>query len=57
MATYILFWNPAISSYTMDRFQNDFKDLECVGNWSFYHHEDVEEGDYFYMVKCGEVKV
>lgn len=54
MATYILFWNPAISSYTMDRFQCDFSELECVGNWSFHEHEDVEPGDCFYMVKCGE---
>lgn len=54
MATYILFWNPDISSYTMERFQDDFRDYECVGNWSFYEHEDVREDDYFYMVRCGK---
>lgn len=57
MATYILFWNPAISSYTMDRFKDDFNFRECVGNWSFHEHEDVEEGDYFYMVRCGEGRI
>lgn len=57
MATYILFWNPAISSYTMKRFLDDFEEGACVGNWSFHEHEDVDEGDYFYMVRCGEGKV
>lgn len=56
MATYILFWNPAISSYTMERFQDDFNNHGCVGNWSFHEHEDVEYGDIFYMVRCGEGK-
>jgi hypothetical protein len=56
MATYILFWNPAISSYTMERFQEDFDERGCVGNWSIYEHDDVEYGDIFYMVRCGEGK-
>jgi hypothetical protein len=56
MATYILFWNPAISSYTMEQFQEDFDERACVGNWSFYEHDDVDEGDTFYMVRCGEGK-
>ncbi|MDE6043148.1 MAG: hypothetical protein K2G07_06355 [Muribaculaceae bacterium] len=56
MATYILFWNPGISSYTRDRFICDFDEREDVGNWSFHEHEEVKEGDTFYMVKCGEGK-
>lgn len=56
MATYILFWNPTISSYTKERFLNDFDEVENVGNWSFHEHEDVDYGDIFYMVKCGEGK-
>lgn len=35
MATYILFWNPAISSYSQERFEDDFWDEYGVGNWSF----------------------
>lgn len=54
MATYILFWNPAISSYTMERFLDDFRCYGCVGNWSFHEHDEVEYDDYFYMVRCGE---
>lgn len=54
MATYILFWNPAISSYTMERFLDDYENHDGVGNWSFYEHEDVKYGDIFYMVRCGE---
>lgn len=56
MATFILFWNPGISSYTKERFLDDFAEEEGVGNWSFYEHEDVEYGDTFYLVKCGEGK-
>lgn len=53
MATYILFWNPDISSSTKDRFLADFAEEENVGNWSFHEHEDVGYGDTFYMMKCG----
>lgn len=56
MATYILFWNPGVSSYTKERFLDDFEEVEGVGNWSFYEHEKVKDGDSFFMVKCGEGK-
>ncbi|MGM9859240.1 MAG: hypothetical protein ACI31C_00640, partial [Muribaculaceae bacterium] len=56
MATYLLFWNPAFSSYTMERFLTDFEDRSSVGNWSFYEHEEVQCDDIFYMVRCGEGK-
>lgn len=56
MATYILFWNPDISSYTKERFLNDFAECEGVRNWSFYEHDKVKNGDSFFMVKCGEGK-
>lgn len=56
MATYILFWNPAISSFTMEDFQTSFEGDGDVDNWSFYEHKDVERGDTFYMVRCGEGK-
>lgn len=54
MGSYILFWNPAFSSYTMDRFLDDFNEGGCVGNWSFYEHEAIEEDDEFFMLRCGE---
>lgn len=53
MATYILFWNPDISSYTKERFLEDFASNDNVGNWSFHEHEEVKYDDMFYMVKCG----
>lgn len=56
MATYILFWNPAISSYNMERFEYDFDNDKDVGNWSFNEHKKVKFGDSFYMVKCGKGK-
>ena len=56
MATYVLFWNPDISSYTKERFLQDFSECEGVGNWSFYEHNKVKKGDSFFMVKCGEGK-
>lgn len=56
MATYVLFWNPEVSSYTMERFLEDFRYEECVGNWSFHEHEKVKDGDKFYMVRCGKGK-
>jgi hypothetical protein len=40
----------------MERFQEDFDERGCVGNWSIYEHDDVEYGDIFYMVRCGEGK-
>lgn len=54
MATYILFWNPAISSYNQERFENDFWEGYGVGNWSFNEYEKIQPGDRFYMVRCGE---
>lgn len=56
MKTFILFWNPAISSYTMERMQNDMEHLTHVSNWSVWQHEDAHIGDRFFMVRCGEGK-
>lgn len=54
MATYILFWNPVISSYNKERFLKDFDRGNGVGNWSFNEYEKIEPGDKFYMLRCGE---
>ena len=57
MKTYILFWNPAISSYKLDDFQEKLRELEYNDlNWSVWEHEKASCGDRFYMVRCGEGK-
>lgn len=56
--TFILMWNPSISSYTIERFNSDLKDM-AEGfflddfNWSVWDHEQARDGDRFYMVKVG----
>lgn len=54
MSTFILFWNPAISSYTMEQMQNDLANWTHVKNWSVWRHRDAHKGDRFFMVRCGE---
>ena len=56
--TVVLMWNPSISSYTMERFEDDLLkmanswELEDF-NWSVWDYENVKEGDRFFMVKVG----
>ncbi|MCM1293631.1 MAG: hypothetical protein NC111_07375 [Bacteroides sp.] len=57
MSTYILFWNPSISSYTEERFLDDFYYQWGVGNWSIAEYENLKVGDTFYMIRCGEGNV
>ncbi len=57
MATYILFWNPAISSYTEERFLDDFESGYGVGNWSVHEYQQLQPGDHFYMMRCGDGNV
>lgn len=56
MGTFILFWNPAISSYTLEQMQNDLANWTHVKNWSVWRHKDAHKGDRFFMVRCGEGK-
>lgn len=56
MNTFILFWNPAISSYTMEQMQHDLANWTHVKNWSVWRHKDAHQGDRFFMVRCGEGK-
>ena len=56
--TFILMWNPSISSYTMDRFEEDLRDMAdgfmpIDFNWSVWDHEQARDGDRFFMVKVG----
>ena len=54
MNTVILFWNPAISSYTLERFKNDLTNLDDTYDWSVWEHDKAKYGDRFFLVRCGE---
>ena len=54
MNTFVLFWNPAISSYILDRFHDDLDNGYDVGNWSVWQHDLAHCRDRFFMVRCGE---
>lgn len=59
MKTYILFWNPAISSYKFDDFQRELEEITddyYNMNWSVWEYENAHAGDRFFMVRCGEGK-
>ena len=54
--TYLLRWNPAISSFTMDRYRNaidEYPEGFCM-DWSIYEWEEAHKGDRYYMVRVGE---
>ena len=55
MNTVILFWNPSISSFTMDDYLDGMKHFEVFQlDWSVYEHASIFKGDRFYMVRVGE---
>lgn len=56
MNTIILFWNPDISSYTIERLREDLSNYAHVGNWSVWEHDKAHKGDRFFMVRCGKGK-
>ena len=59
MKTFILFWNPAISSYKLDDFQRELEEMtEYYNNmnWSVWEYEKASAGDRFFMVRCGNGK-
>ena len=59
MKTFILFWNPAISSYKLDDFQRELEEMtEGYNNmnWSVWEHDKAHAGDRFFMVRCGNGK-
>lgn len=56
--TVVLMWNPSISSYTMDRFEEDLRSLASGWgpddfNWSVWDYENARDDDRFFMVKVG----
>lgn len=54
MKTFILFWNPSISSYTLERLIDDirFRSINEDFDWSIRDHQFLHEGDRFFMVRC-----
>ncbi len=54
--TYIMRWNPSISNYKMEDFENDMDwilDEEQALNWSIWDYQDAKIGDRFFMLKVG----
>lgn len=55
MNTFILMWNPAISSYKMEYLESEMEDFPYSDyNWSVWEHEKAHEGDRFFLVRVGE---
>ncbi len=56
--TYILRWNPAISSFRLDAYRS--ATTKCPNgfsmNWSVYEWEEAHKGDRFYMLRTGDDK-
>ena len=52
--TIILFWNPEVSSFKVDAYQELLESIEHAPmNWSIHEHEKAHFGDRFFMVCCG----
>ena len=71
MNTFLLYWNPFFSSYTLERFQENFRFPEGMDvltedddwdrspsffNWSVLEHEKAHEGDRFIFIRVGYEK-
>jgi hypothetical protein len=56
--TYLLRWNPAISSFRLDDYRKATEERpNGFGmNWSVYEWEEAHEGDHFYMLRTGDDK-
>lgn len=53
--TFILMWNPAISSVTMDYHQYCIRNFDTEPfDWSVYEWEKAHKSDRFFMVRVGE---
>lgn len=57
--TFLLRWNPAISSYNMERLDEDMNAWsqgwwEEAFDWSVYEWQKARKGDRFFMVRVGE---
>lgn len=55
MRTFILMWNPSISSYTMDDLEYEMEDFPYSNfDWSIWEHKKAHEEDRFFLVCVGE---
>ena len=59
--TFLLRWNPAISSYTMARLDNDMQEWADGYwsedfDWSVHEWQKAHIGDRFFMVRVGDGK-
>ena len=56
--TYLLRWNPSISSYTLNDYRNDMEEYPdgFCSNWSIYEWEEAHKGDRFFMLRTGDDK-
>lgn len=57
--TFLLRWNPTLSTYTMERLDSDMVDWAenywpDDFNWSIHEWQQAKEGDRFFMVRVGE---
>ena len=53
--TFILMWNPAISSMSMERHNESIESMSSrYYNWSVWEYEKAKCGDRFFMVRVGE---
>ena len=57
--TYLMRWNPSISSFTEKDYEECVADMIhgmfCM-NWSIYEWEEAKRGDFFYMMRVGDDK-
>ena len=59
MKTFILFWNPRVSSYKFEDLQRELEEMSEYYNnmnWSVWEHDKAHAGDRFFMVRCGDGK-
>jgi hypothetical protein len=55
MNTFILKWNPAISSVTMDAYKRLCRNYPFVDlNWSVWDYEHAKQDDRFYLLRVGD---
>lgn len=53
--TFVLMWNPAISSVKLEDHVNDIPNLlTAYFNWSVYEYEKARKNDRFVMIRCGK---
>lgn len=60
MKTYLLKWDPAISSFSMDNMRWEIEDamdiLNTDFNWSVYDWQNAKKGDRVFMLRVGDGK-